>query len=75
MDVFVACHGDKNYNFFFHLEHVIYSISWGWYASKEKPARTNVLHELKLWHAYYYNVTLDAQLYDITDVEAWFGRL
>ena len=74
MNVFVSLYDDKNFNFFFHKNHVIYEILWSSHPL-EGPEMTHIIKNLKLWHVYRYNITLDAQLYDMVDVEAWFGRL
>ena len=74
MNVFVSLYDDKNFNFFFHKNHVIYEILWSSHPL-EGPEITHIIKNLKLWHVYRYNITLDAQLYDMVDVEAWFERL
>ena len=58
----------------FHKNHVIYEILWSSHPL-EGPEITHIIKNLKLWHVYRYNITLDAQLYDMVDVEAWFERL
>lgn len=74
MNVFVSLYDDKHFNYFFHKNHVIYEILWSSDAL-DGPEKTHIIKNLKLWHVSRYNITLDAQLYDMVDVEAWFERL
>ena len=45
------------------------------YDALEGTEKANIIKNLNLWHVSRYNITLDAQLYDMVDVEAWFERL
>jgi hypothetical protein len=71
MDVFVSYTGRNNFNFFFHKNHTIFAVLW---SKSNYINKQTVFSKLKLWHAKYFNTTLDAQLYDMIDVEAWYGR-
>ena len=67
MNVFASLEHNGDTSLFFHKDHVIHEILWANDVEKPKSFR-----QLRLWHAYTFETPLNAQLYDVEDIEAWF---
>lgn len=63
-----ASMNDENLSLFFHENHTIYFSLWG-----RNERKKETFQDLRLWHAHIFETELEAQLYDMTEVEAWFG--
>ena len=68
MSVFASLERSGDTSLFFHKDHVIYEVLWA-----KEVEKSNSFRQLRLWHASNFDTPLNAQLYDIEDIEAWFS--
>ena len=68
LGVFVSWQDE--FTFFFHHNHTIYHIAWP--NTWEKTQKAKCFHDIRQWHCFNFPNTLDIQLYDAIDIEAWF---
>lgn len=75
--LFVSCDDRDEVHLFLHRNHTIRGVIWGTAARRSSAQRAAVCHGLRDWHRERIEEqadrALDAQLYLVDDVRAWWG--